>query len=401
MMDARTREYVNGRFSDYYRRMTVEEPLDAEDREWGFVFWADEESDETFKRHLSLLELGDLNDYVAREGPKQVYISSGRYDYPTEDDVSEKGWQKSDVLFEISVDHLAPNGTDATDDDADDEADDPQPYPDRLAQCKDELHTLLSRLDDFRFEDIGITFTGTGYLVQIRDDGYQRLGEGERRELLNYVTANGFDVRSPPAFAQGDDVISNDWLALYAGGWRKTFYNEFIPYLRNVADMPEEKALAELQEISGIGGSYASQIHNTLSIDMDCIESGQFGELDNDGFTTLVDHYSDQLLDDFRPVLNESRTAEIHSFVPLPGSLNGDTGFTAMQVDVDEVTEFNPTEDAIPEMFTSHDIAIDVMESGEYTLGGTSFALHSGEQSVPEYLGLYLMTRGRAVKTTE
>jgi DNA primase small subunit len=48
-----------------------------------------------------------------------------------------------------------------------------------------------------------------------------------------------------------------------------------------------------------------------------------------------------------------------------------------------------------------HEITVEVNDGGEVELGGDSFRFDPGERSVPEYLGVFLMARGRAEKGRE
>jgi DNA primase small subunit len=87
--------------------------------------------------------------------------------------------------------------------------------------------------------------------------------------------------------------------------------------------------------------------------------------------------------------------------IRLPGSLHGGSGLAVRRIDRDAVAAFDPLVDAVPETFTSHDIAVEVTEGGEVELDGDSFTLQEGVHTVPESLGVFLMCRGRAEKSTE
>src|SRR5699024_11788069 len=84
-----------------------------------------------------------------RERPRHVYFSAGRYDDPAANAMDEKGWQGSDLVFDLDADHLptVELGEDS--------------YGEMLAKCKKALLRLLDFLEnDFGFRDLTIVFSG-------------------------------------------------------------------------------------------------------------------------------------------------------------------------------------------------------------------------------------------------
>jgi DNA primase small subunit len=177
-----TRAYLRGRFGDHYRRVEFTPPPEANEREWGYVPWTDGPG-ETMVRHRSLLDLGELGDFLARERPKHVYFSAGRYDDPGASTMSDKSWRSSDLIFDLDADHLPSVvlGEDS--------------YAEMLAKCKDALLRLLDLLEtDFGFEDLTVVFSGgRGYHVHVRDEAVQTLDSDARREVVDYVRGIGLE----------------------------------------------------------------------------------------------------------------------------------------------------------------------------------------------------------------
>ncbi len=64
-MEDRTREYLRGRFGDYYRSMNPYNPPSAERREWGFIPWT-AGTGTIMKRHQSLLDMGGLQEFLVK-----------------------------------------------------------------------------------------------------------------------------------------------------------------------------------------------------------------------------------------------------------------------------------------------------------------------------------------------
>ncbi|MFB6149644.1 MAG: DNA primase small subunit domain-containing protein, partial [Halobacteriales archaeon] len=160
-MEERTRAYLRGRFRDHYRRVSPTLPPAAERREWGYIPWTGG-SGTTMVRHQSLLDIGDLGDFLQRQRPQHVYFSAGRYQTPGAGTMDAKGWQGSDLIFDLDADHL-PDVTPEEDS-----------YRSMLAACKDALLRLLDFLRaDFGFDDsqLAVVFSGgRGYHVHVRAD---------------------------------------------------------------------------------------------------------------------------------------------------------------------------------------------------------------------------------------
>ncbi|MFQ3284045.1 MAG: DNA primase small subunit, partial [Natronomonas sp.] len=131
-MDGRTREYLKGRFGDYYRRTAVSPPPAGNEREWGYITWSS--GGTTMVRHHSLLDIaggGDLGGFLAGERPRHVYFSAGRYDDPDAGTMGGKGWRGSDLVFDLDADHLPGVDPETT------------TYAEMLEECKGALRRLL------------------------------------------------------------------------------------------------------------------------------------------------------------------------------------------------------------------------------------------------------------------
>jgi len=68
------------------------------------------------------------------------------------------------------------------------------------------------------------------------------------------------------------------------------------------------------------------------------------------------------------------------------------------------VADFEPTRDAVADRFRGQRIMIDVTEPGPVPVGADgddSFTVAEGTRSVREFVGVFLLARGRAEKTAE
>ena len=94
-------------------------------------------------------------------------------------------------------------------------------------------------------------------------------------------------------------------------------------------------------------------------------------------------------------------TTDTNRLIRLPGSLHGGSGLAVRRIDRDAIDAFDPLVDAVPETFVGHDITVEVTGPGPVELRGERFDLEEGTVEVPEFVGVFLMARGRAEKAPE
>ena len=387
-MDERTRAYLRGRFGDHYRRAEVTPPPGANEREWGYVPWTEGPGD-TYIRHNSLLDLGDLSEFLVRERPRHVYFSAGRYDDPGASTMTGKGWRRSDLIFDLDADHLPGTEPDDT-------------YAEMLAKCKDALYRLLDFLeDDFGFEDLTVVFSGSrGYHVHVRDEGIQELGSDARREVVDYVRGIGLDpeglVRTE---VRGQGGATARGLQT-GGGWGRRVHRRLLGFVEELAAMDEGEALERLQELEGIGEGRASTVYGAVQANPEAIREGNL-EAGGPGIRTLVESLVGETVTEENAPIDEPVSTDTNRLIRLPGSLHGGSGLAVRRLDRDTLEGFDPLVDAVPETFRGHDIAVEVTEGGAVELDGDSFTLQERVRTVPESLGVFLMCRGRAEKARE
>ncbi|WP_135661586.1 DNA primase small subunit PriS [Halorhabdus rudnickae] len=386
-MEERTRAYLRGRFGDHYRRTAVTLPPDAHEREWGYIPWTASPG-ETMVRHESLLNLGDLESFLARERPRHVYFSAGRYADPSASSMAAKDWRGSDVVFDLDADHLpSVDPAEAT-------------YAEMLAACKDALLRLLDFLEnDFGFEDLTVVFSGgRGYHVHVRDDRIQQLEREARREIVDYVRGIGLDPDGLVTTKMRGNVTAR---ALKTeGGWGKRVHESLLAFVDEIESLSDEEAMARLQELDGIGEGRAKTVYGAIEANHRAIEDGNL-EAGGPGIRKLVEALTSEVVDTQHAPIDEPVTTDTNRLIRLPGSLHGGSGLAVRRIDRDAIEHFDPLVDAVPETFEGHDIAIEVTDPGEVELAGDSFTLSEGDSIVPEYLGVFLMSRGRAEKGPE
>jgi len=70
-------------------------------------------------------------------------------------------------------------------------------------------------------------------------------------------------------------------------------------------------------------------------------------------------------------------------------------------IEPDDLADFEPLVDAIPDLFSGHEIAIEGDGGPPIELAGETFTVPADVVRLPEYAGIFLMARGRAEKEKE
>jgi DNA primase small subunit len=384
-MEERTRSYLRGRFRDFYRREAPPEPPDATAREWGYIPW-EESSGTTMVRHRSVHDLGTLEAFLVRERPRHVYFSAGHYADPSARSMDDKGWQGSDLVFDLDADHL-PTVNPAED-----------TYAEMLQTCKGALLKLLDLLErDFGFDELRITFSGgRGYHVHVRDPEIQSLDREQRREVVEYVRGSGLSLESlvseEPVSGRGRKTPTARRSLPTTGGWAR----RVVTRLQNLADellgMDDEAAIEHLKTFDGVGQTNAEAVLSVLETNTEAVMAGNVDV--HPAFLPVVRAMVERTVETDASAIDEPVTTDTHRLIRLPGSLHGGSGLRVVPLERDELDDFDPLRDAIPETFRGHQIGVEVAEETLVEFDGESLSVSQGYQDVPEYAGIFLMARG-------
>lgn len=181
--------------SDYYMTAPLSEPPFFQNREFGF-----RKNGDKMVRHRAFSSLQKLRIFLIETSPDHVYFSSSKYAdpaaYPMED--KKKGWQGSDLVFDLDYDHLK------------------RPT---LREAKKQSEKLLVILKDrLGFKDILYVDSGSrGFHVHVHDECVQKLDNAERREIADffghYKTKRGRKIINPN-WVEIDTVVTTDFTRL-------------------------------------------------------------------------------------------------------------------------------------------------------------------------------------------
>ncbi len=176
------RQFIASRFEEYYSRWNPEMPREFKRREFAFVPLSSL-PDFAMHRHVAFESVEEFKAHVLADLPAHIYYSSAYYERPGESSMEKKGWIGADLIFDIDADHLpvATNSVEVA-----------------LKAAKRELKKLLVVLrKDFGIseDEMEVYFSGSrGYHVHVHSEDFLTLGSAERREIVDYLTANSPDL---------------------------------------------------------------------------------------------------------------------------------------------------------------------------------------------------------------
>jgi len=195
---ADTKELVRALYKIYYRlKPCVEEPDSIANREFAFQLF----EPEAYVRHISFQSRGELQEYLAREAPKNAYYSVAYYDLPEAKTMEEKGYRGAILLFDLDLDHYEPCSGNSQNVDGTlllgDEC-----LIEGLREVA-KLEAMIRR--DLKPEKIESYYTGhRGYHVRVHCKACFELGREERRQIASYFAGEG--VRVEALFPTGSIV---------------------------------------------------------------------------------------------------------------------------------------------------------------------------------------------------
>ncbi len=214
--------FVRELFSSYYRVAPLRLPKDIGMREFAFQVLGSG----AYVRHMSFATESELRAYLVVNAPRQSYYSTAKYLNPAAPDLSEAGWQGSELMFDIDADKLPGcrtltlgEGVEVVTDEC-------------IEVAKEHLERLVRILEEhmgFGEGELMVYFSGNrGFhaVVATEDPEWLRLESLHRLEIVDYVTARGIDLKRLFGSKRGVRAASPDsrdggWrslLALYSGG---------------------------------------------------------------------------------------------------------------------------------------------------------------------------------------
>ncbi|MDI6730197.1 MAG: DNA primase catalytic subunit PriS [Candidatus Altarchaeum sp.] len=379
-MEQKTAQYIKRKFQEYYIKHNISAPPGVNHREFGF--WLDPERKSVPIRSKSFKSESELNRYLqSQQSLFHISYSAAYYEFP-ENEMNRKNWLGADLIFDFDV------KTDFIE-------------LKKIEVIRDEILKLLDFLKGdlgFSAKDIKVNFSGSkGFHVKVFDERIRKLGKEERREILDYVTANKLlsDIKKSVFFevkeiGSGVEIIdtkrkgSETKTEILVGpkpddvGWGKRIAEAAIEILN------EDESNKRLGE----------ERRKKIKEIRENIEKGNYDKfreyLKDKQMKEKIKTYAVNLTAD----TDRQVTQDISRLIRLENTLHGETGLIAKKIDNAEnfTVEKNFKEFVA---FNETDVEISLNDGLKFWLLN-DFELKKGINKIPEYVAIYLMLKGKA-----
>jgi len=409
-MDDRKRalalSFAKEKFGEYYARpqSRLEPPSGLASREFGFLFFGEK----FMLRHKRFPSAAELGAFLRDAVPSDAYHSTALYSDP-EAEMEEKGWLGADLCFDIDADHLeapckfehdrwacacgamgaGPAPKACPECGAEGLKEEAWMCESCLERAKDELLKLIEVLrSDFGIarSEMSAYFSGhRGYHLHVRSEEIRKLGESERREMVDYLMGIGIDpsIHGLPTSPRG-----------YPGripspgdpGWAGRLSKAVSEILARYGEEELEAIGLAPKAAKAIAGERDSLLEDWLGGKGWRLRRCAGGK----GWGAIVRRAIELASVNIDTVV----TTDVHRLIRLPGSLNGKTGLVVMPLGLEGIEKFEPFSDAVA--FTGEE-KIHIMESPKLRLGGEGFGPYKDETvTLPTSAALLLICKGKA-----
>ncbi len=382
-------KFARARFFRYYHGRKVSAPPRIGLREWGFFIFGRD----GMLRPIIFDSEEDLRDFLSLKVPRHAYYSSAYYRRPDKPMESpEKGWMGADLIFDLDADGLP--GADRLS------------YEEQLVAVKEEIIRLydifLQEHLGFSDNELFLVFSGgRGYHIHIRTPRVLDMDGDERREIMDYVAGSFQDFRDifpKRRIIKSRSVAMAYMLPNIEGGWGGMVRYSAIDLIERMKAMEYDEAI-EFMRSAGIRRNTAERIYEHLfgerqgwkrMLEKDDLEVFRT-ESERDNFIKLIEFWVRKRYG-VHPDIHV--TQDTRRLIRLPFSLHGGTGFMVEPLKRDELEDFIPTRDAIPEIYGDEKLEIQMNEPLKITMKGEEYRLKN-RVKVPEHVAMFLLLSGR------
>lgn len=335
-------ELIKDLFRDYYKDAELLIPEDYVMREFAFQAF----DSDSYIRHKAFSSIALLREYILRITPKHIYFSSALYRDPAAENMDEKGWVGSDLIFDIDADDIPgcnPLTINVCVNEGCDEVDIVGDECIELAKKHEELLIdVLINDFGFNYDEIEVNFSGNrGFHTRVhpKDKSWLTLDSTARREIVDYLKGLGLDLRYLLLSSRKFKVVPPN---PNEGGWRR----RIAKLISGVSEVDEE---------------HIKNIIKSLVINID-----------------------------------EKVTVDVSRLVRICGSLNGKTGLKVVRVDPKALEVFKVTDKLSP--FTKYSaIIIPTADLKDVEILGYKMSLSRNmNYKVPASVAMFLALKGLA-----
>jgi len=333
----KTRDFLKGKFQEYYRNADITLPPRFTAREWGFLSW----EGGIMNRHQKFRSVNEVKKYLIKAAPAHSYHSVAYYKDPGKNTMIDKEWMGADLIFDLDADHLP---------EMEEVKKGKIPFSKLMDYIREQTYRLVVDvlLGDFGLNenDLLITFSGgRGYHVHVRTPEVLTLPSGARREIADYLTGKGLDLNKILI----DAGYTKEYPIRGKGVERKNIGVEKLPK----------------KESKGWQGIITRYIHQTLDNLRKLDKEERKNNMEKLGLKNITFNSKNTNEEIFnkmpkapkkrlvRIALKETAihpdepvTGDIHRLIRLPGSLHGGSGLKVAVMDSTKLETFDPMKEA-------------------------------------------------------
>ncbi len=402
-------DFVTSQFKRYYTKNAyrVRGPSDYPHREFGFLSF----SGKNMYRHVGFDDLQSLRTYLMDNAPSHSYYSTAYYEYPRAT-MDKKNWLGADLVFDIDVDHFylpcqerhdrwtcrqcgkigaghspetCPKCHNAS-------------FNEESWLCRDCLETgknETQKLVDILVQDFGVNpkseltvnFSGhRGYHVHVKNPKVKQLGQVARREMVDYIMGVGIEAQFHGFTSRNVGGGS----AIGSGGWRTRTVKALYEYLSRMSET-DAKAL-NLRKPSS--EKLFENRDELLKLLMDRHPSGIFRYMSEKTLEKLLSVAVKGQASEIDTVV----TTDLKRLIRLHDALHGKTGWLTQKIPEDQLTDYDPFEEAIA--FRDGEVKLNIKHTPMIEMMGKTYGPYDSEVvTVPLAVGIFILCRkaGRLV----
>ncbi|MFH0971432.1 MAG: DNA primase catalytic subunit PriS [Candidatus Micrarchaeota archaeon] len=372
MLESKELQLIKHYFREYYKSNLVP-PSSLHMREFGFGF--EKKIDFRHKAFNSDLE---LKAFFEREAPLFASYSAAYYRYPAAQPMNKKDFLGADLIFDLdaNAEHANHNRIFCN-------------YC--LETVKADTIRLVEEflMRDFGFtaNEISINFSGQkGYHIHLEGKGLRELSQEARKQMLNYISATDLDMESiliKQKLGYGRFVLKGP--TAKSKGWAKKLYAKAVEFISN----------AKIEDLRyfGLRKKDAESVIDRKEYILKKMAEGNWDLLK--GLDTLWENLLKNTVSLHSINVDKNVTFDLARLIRLPDSLHGDTGYIAKTLKLNELTNFDPSKDAIA--FKGRPLLVRNTDAMEFDFGGEHYHLKSHEElEVLEALGILLICKRQA-----
>jgi DNA primase small subunit len=358
-------------FRDYYVKNPIKPPDLLFQREIGYIPF-----NGSMVRHRMYNNNIEIERFVKKIVPRHLYYSSAYYRHPEITRMQEKEWLGAELIFDLDADHI--------------EGANKMTYAQILDEVKKHTLRLINVLmDDFGFteDNIHLYFSGgRGYHVHIESDAVYQLDSDARREIGDYIRIEGINIDD---LKNLDDDFFNYGILKKLNNYISEFYENIDEnIIKSILGRNYNNYINYLQKYFNgkkIIDFFTDKSGNKFKI-MDSFDAKNKITYNRDIFKYIIENFKKGNLAE----IDEPVTTDIHRLIRFPLSLHGKTGLMVKPLKIDYLRDFNPLNEAIPDVFKEKEKIINIkINKFEIAMNNEHFILGNGEHKVPLYVAVF------------